>query len=255
MRLKLTLQHSPNQALPINYQYLISSWVYHTLAKADEKYATFLHKHGYNFGGKNYKLFTFSPLYPCRYRIDAARGNFILAESPTELVLSFYLDDAMQHFVIGLFRDQRMRLGKVDFGISAIETLPKPLFQKTMRFRLITPLCISRNEEDKKYAQYLHPDAEGYGELLFHNLLHKGSAAVQILFPAVELESHPEYEFSYQILSTPKSRLLDIKGTKVRGYVFDFEMTGPKKLLEVGWFAGFGEKNSSLGMGMAVVKN
>ena len=58
MRLKLTLQHRPNQVLPINYQYLISSWVYRTLESANAEFATQLHEYGYDFRGKQYKLFT-----------------------------------------------------------------------------------------------------------------------------------------------------------------------------------------------------
>ena len=62
MRLELTLQHPPNQELPINYQYLIASWIYRTLGNADADFAKQLHNHGYDFGGKKYKPVSYTHL-------------------------------------------------------------------------------------------------------------------------------------------------------------------------------------------------
>ena len=174
MRLRLTLQHPPNQVLPINYQYLVSSWIYHTLGNADKAFAKELHDNGYDFGGKKYKLFTFGALTPKWYDVNKKQATFTLSKSPTTLELSFYIDDALQHFVIGLFKDQRFELSsgrfQANFEVSGIEMLPMPTFEDTMRFQLLTPLCVSRNIEDRKHAHYASPDEDGYVELL--SLIH-----------------------------------------------------------------------------------
>ena len=60
--------------------------------------------------------------------------------------------------------------------------------------------------------------------------------------------------FTFKLLSAPKARLLHIKQTKVKGYLFDFELMAPKDLMRLGFLGGFGEKNSSLGMGMVGIK-
>lgn len=251
MRLKLILQHEPNQVLPINYQYLISSWIYRTLGNANTEYATQLHEHGYDFGGRKYKLFTFSTLHPRWFDINKKAKTFTLSKNPTEIELSFYMDDAVQNFVIGLFRDQEFSLAsgqfRADFHVTGIETLAKPVFQPTMQFRLKTPLCIGENEEGKEHAQYRSPEDAGYGELLLRNLLRKQGA---LTHNPTDDTLQFDFPYDFNLLSTPRSKLYNIKGTKVKGYLFDFELTATKALLEIGYFGGFGEKNSSLGMGM-----
>ncbi len=257
MRLLLTLEHSPNQVLPINYQWLISSWIYRTLEKADAEFSTWLHERGFGFQGKQYKLFTFSPLQPQRYQIDQKGRAFILTQGPTQLLLSFYIDEAMQHFIMGLFKDQRFALQSgrftANFTVTGIEMLAKPVFAERMRFQLLTPLCISHQEEDKKYADYLSPEDDGYAQLLLQNLLHKQNALHPQL-AATHSATDIDFPFDFQLCSTPRSKLLTIKGIQVRGFLFDFEVAAPAELLELGYYAGFGEKNSGLGMGMVRVK-
>lgn len=258
MRLLLTLNHQTNQALPINYQWLISSWIYRTLEKASPEFSAWLHEKGFGYQGRQYKLFTFSALSPQRYQIDQKAQAFVLVQPPSTIQLSFYVDEAMQHFIMGLFKGQQFSLKsgrfQADFEVSAIEMLAPPPFHEQMRFRLLTPLCVSRQEEGKKYADYLHPEDEGYGELLIQNLLHKQGAlqqqAVGPTYPNAEVDPPCDFRLLSQ---QPKSKLFTIKGVSIRGYLFDFELAAPTDLLELGYYAGFGEKNSGLGMGMAGV--
>ena len=257
MRLKLTLNHSPNQVLPINYQYLVSSWIYHTLGNADQAFAKKLHDNGYDFRGKKYKLFTFGPLIPKWYQVDKKRATITLSKSPTTIELSFFIDDALQHFVIGLFKDQQFQLTsgrfKADFEVSGIEMLPAPTFENTMRFQLVTPLCVSKNIADKKHAHYTSPDEDGYVELLLRNLLRKQNALTPQLVGESADALALDFPYDFKLLSKPYSKLFTVKGIELRGYLFDFEITATKELLELGYFAGFGDKNSSGGMGMVIV--
>lgn len=258
MRLKLTLQHPPNQVLPINYQYLISSWIYRTLSQANSAYATRLHEKGYDFAGKTYKLFTFSTLQPRWFDLNKREKTITLAKAPTELILSFHMEEALQHFVVGLFKDQRFSLEsgqrfKANFEITGIETLPCPTIEQTMRFRAITPICIKKNVEEKVHPDFLHPDDASYAELLFQNLLNKGSVSLQQQYPNLQLQIAPDFPLSFKVLSEPKSKLWVVKGIKVKGWLYDFEICMPKKCLEVGYFGGFGVSNSALGMGMVQV--
>lgn len=260
MRLRLTLDHAPNQLLPINYGYLISSWIYRTLGNANESYAQQLHEHGYDFGGKRYKLFNFSALRPKWYEVDTRRATFTLSKSPTTLELSFHIDEAVQHFVLGLFKDQQFELSsgrfRVQFTVSGIEMLPAPVLESTMRFRAQTPICIGRNMEDREHAHYASPEEEGYAELLMLNLLRKQQALKPELVGEEDGHLDMDFPYTFRLLSNPKSKLVAIKGIKVRGYLFDFELMAPKELMELGYFGGFGEKNSNYGMGQVeVMKN
>lgn len=256
MRLSITLQHRSGEALPINYPWLISSWVYRTLEKASPEFSHWLHDQGFGYEGRNYKLFTFSPLQPQRYRIDREQRAFILAEGPTRLILSFYIDEALQHFVMGLFKDQTFYLQsgrfRVDFTVQTLRMLSRPEFHSSMNFRLLTPLCVSYQREGEKYPNYLHPTDPRYSELLIRNLLRKRAALQteppELAGPADDIN----FSYRFECLSEPKSKLLSIKGIQVRGYLFDFTLAAPAELLEMGYYAGFGEKNSGVGMGMVL---
>lgn len=257
MRLKLLLNHPPNQVLPINYQYLISSWIYYTLKKANFEFAKKLHSYGYDFNGKKYKLFSFGPLCPRWFNINKRKGTFILAKSPTVLELSFFVDEAVQHFVAGLFKNQRLNLStgkfQVDLQVGGIEILPSLMLTNTMRFQTQTPICISTKLEEKEHATYLHPKSEEYAGLLLQNLLRKQKAFQSETVGIDSSEYESNFPFDFKVLSNPKPKLISIKGTKVRGYLFDFEMTASKELMKVGYYGGMGEKNSSLGFGMVKV--
>ena len=171
------------------------------------------------------------------------------------------MDDALQHFVIGLFKDQQFSLSsgqyfKADFQVVGIETLQKPFFSETMRFRTTTPLCLSRNEEGKVHAQYLSPELPEYGELLVQNLVRKYQAAITKVAADTDIPNFENLAYlntSFRLLNQPKSKLLAIKGVKMRGWLFDFELTASRELLEVGYFGGFGQGSSGIGMGMVKI--
>ena len=174
MRIKLTLNHPPNSILPINYAYPISAMIYKMLQKADPVFSQWLHEHGWGEDGKKYKLFTFDKLTPTYFKIQGDR--FILVEGPTYLTLSFLMDEALGHFIQGLFHEQRFGLGdkrnQTDFEVVSVDILPKIIFSERMKFKLKTPLVISSKDEGSRYAQYRHPeiDQPEYSAIFFKNL-------------------------------------------------------------------------------------
>jgi CRISPR-associated endoribonuclease Cas6 len=82
--------------------------------------------------------------------------------------------------------------------------------------------------------------------LFFRNLLAKCKAANN---HGLTLDETQLGRCQLKILNTPRSKLVVIKAnttqeTKVRGFTYDFEITAPAELIEIGYKAGFGEKNS-----------
>lgn len=273
MRFKLTIENSPrnNNILPLNYQYELSAWIYKILNHGNEEFAEWLHQKGYTNDYKNFKLFTFSNLLIPKYQI---KGDRMKIESRiNELIVSFYPIESLEYFITGLFNNQQFTIGdkksKAAFTVNYVEKLPEPEFQNTMEFKALSPILISyKNTENQKYAEYKHPEDNNYGELLMKNLAEKHNA-----FYASEANSfgdpnsekvksleacNLDYEFHTQ--SKPKSRLITIKSgtkqeSKLRGYLYRFRLKAPKELLRLGYYAGFGEKNS-LGFGCGeIVEN
>jgi CRISPR-associated endoribonuclease Cas6 len=251
MRLKLQLEALGSDLLPFNYEYAVSAWIYKTLAQADPIFATWLHDNGYSTEDnyRKFKLFTFSKIEPAAYRIVPRKG-FLLQEKQAQLTLSFLIDKAMQDFVTGIFQSQslsiRIKGGSIDFKIVHVEVLPTPNFQPIMRFRAKSPIFMSKREEGVSQAIYISPDDADYKTFVINNLLEKARALNEDISPALT---------DFRALTKPNSQLLNINATKIKAFSFDFIIAAPVELIRIGYYAGFGGKNSSLGLGFCEIRD
>ena len=254
MELHLTLSICGGTTLPVNYQYPLSSWIYKVIGQADAGYADFLHKSGFRYESRRFKMFTFSQLDTRPYRVVGNRMTLLGKE--ISLTVRFAVDSSMEHFVSGLFMQQRLRLGdmydRVDLEVSRVETIAPPAFRETMTYRCLSPVCASLARADRS-AEYLTPESPAFGQSLMRNLLHKHAA----LAMADDTVSGEFPDFRFRLLNTPRKKGIHIKDhtaghTQVIGHLFHFELTAPVELHELGYDAGFGEKNS-MGFGCVEV--
>ncbi len=256
MRIQLTLHCRPGSRLPLNYQYEFSSWIYRTLAQASPEFATWLHEQGYSLEGyKRFKLFTFSRLQlHTPFRIDKAAQAIVLTSGRAGLTLSFLLNDALGHFISGLFQQQRFGIGNarfpaVDFEVQSVELLPPPVFEPVMRFRTLSPVCVSAAEAGHPHPQYRSPEAPDYAELLLGNLQEKLLTANHYVPSPALHPATPAAVQHFRLLSQPQKNGITLKAgtpqeTKVIGYAYDFELSAPPALMEIGYYAGFGVENA-----------
>lgn len=260
MRLLLHLKPLSQQPeLMWNYHYPLSSWLYSVISRADEKYAAFLHDKGYRVdSGKVFKHFTFSDL---RAKINFRKGEpgFRVMSPMVQWMVSFYVDKAAESFIIGLFQDQKIRLfNKIydtTLAVERVEVLPEPDFQVATRFKAVSAMVIAEKVDGKD--QYLAPDDPGFGFYLLSGLKDK----YRSIFQENEIESGlADADITFKLIdaSKAKSRKITIKedkreATQVKGYRdFEFELTGPKEILEVGFYGGFG-KECAQGFGFCEV--
>lgn len=255
MQFRLTLSCSPGRTLvPFNYAYRLSGFLYAVLADADAQYARFLHEQGYALSPtRRFKLFTFSDLQIPDFRVDARAGGIWVNSTYVEWVVSFYIDTAAQHFIEGLFRDQRCVIAspthRAEFMIERVEAIPIDIKGETVRLRTLSPVVIAERDS-RGLDQYLHPADERFAPLLISNLMGKYES-VGLLSNVGPTETDLP-NVSYRLLPQhqPKSRLLTIKEgsraqTQVRGYYnFDFELSGPPDVLELAVLAGVGRYNA-----------
>jgi CRISPR-associated endoribonuclease Cas6 len=256
MRLHLTLHNRPGSKLSLNYNYEVSSAVYKILSLADPTFSQWLHDIGYPLEGRKFKLFTISDLrFGEGFRIHKHNGTVSLGNRQY-LTLSFFVNEAVEKFVAGVFREQRFGIGTnglpaVDFYIQSVEVEPPPVFGPVMRFRTISPIVMSRYEEGKRYEQYMSPDEPGYEKQFFDNLRHKYESARKAGLVG-DLPAQDGGEMKFRLLGQPKKRGVLIKAgtaaqTKVIGYDFGFELEGPEVLLRFGYEAGMGLDNPVFG--------
>lgn len=247
MRFRLTFELTDGRLLPMNYQYLISSWIYQRLGLADKTYANFLHEEGYQAEGKAFKLFTFSELkLP---KISVRDDRFMLRGKELSLIVCLKIDQAATNLIQGVFTETEWKLGdkKSQVGLRTIkvETLPEPKPNQLSVLHTASPLVISIKEEGKRHAQYLKPDDPRFARQFIQNLLRKYQS-----YNGSSSYGTEDVSFAFIKYHKPASRLITIKAftdeeTKVRGYRFDFALTAPADLIAFGLEAGFGEYNAN----------
>ena len=257
MRFKLTfnLTNPKERILPLNYQYELSSWIYHVLNSGSPEFATWLHDHGYTDDRKQFRMFTFSNLAIAERKIQADRMEILSRE--ISMIVSMIPDEMIRHFITGLFQDQLFTLGdrltQVPLKVISVEGLHEPVFSGNMSFTALSPLLISFKFPDDRYARYLSPDHHDYPALFFRNLKEKFRAYSGADMPFDEKDG------TLQILSAPRKKGILIKAgtsmeSKIIGYQYDFRLTAQQELLRFGYYTGFGEKNS-MGFGCGEVKS
>ncbi len=264
MVFKITFKVLKQRAvLPYSYQYELSAWIYKMISSSNSQLATFLHSKGYGQGFKSFKLFTFSNLYIPRFKTTP--GGLKIVSPTIDFTISFLVDEVAASMIQPLFEQQTFTLGnkqsQVPLKVISILTRPFDITSSTMRFRTTSPIVVSNfeviDDRGKTQAKYLHPHDEHYEALFFKNLLDKYQSAVhhQIITPAAApLAAKP---MQLRVLGQKvRSKLVEIKAntaaaTKVRGYLFDFEVMAPQALLKVGYLGGFGGQGA---MGFGAVK-
>jgi CRISPR-associated endoribonuclease Cas6 len=261
MRFKLYLR--PTSARPRimwNYHYPLSSWLYGIIAKADERYADFLHNKGYELSTrKRFKHFTFSDLR-CKIGKSDTKG-FEIVSPLVEWTVSFYIDKAAESFIIGLFQDQQIRLfdnsHDATFMIERVETLAESIITPTTRLKATSAMVVAEKLNDMD--QYLEPSDERFSKYLVEGLKDKYLSAMIERGEKINPEfQHQEISFRLTEGSNVKSRKVTIKdgkssATEVRGFRnFEFELTAPEEIIKVGLYGGMG-KEASQGFGFCEV--
>ena len=77
--------------------------------------------------------------------------------------------------MVGLYKQDELKIGDESFLLSQIEFLPEPEFGEEKKFSCLSPIVVSKSilDGEKKRTLYLtHEDAD-FGEGIRRNLLHK----------------------------------------------------------------------------------
>lgn len=249
LRLMLSIQSCRGKKeIPINYQYPLHSAIYDILSKSDVEFTTHLHDHGYQYnGGKIHKLFAFSNLIVPRpgIAIDKERERLIIKSDTVYLYISFQPEKDTQHFIQGIFAQQSFRiydqLSELEFIIQEVQVMPPLEYSSEEVFNTLSPVCISLRN-DKGHMDYLRPDHPLYETGILTGLLSRYQTITG-------KEYEGEKYCRLKLLNEPKSALINIKGIRVRGFRYKFQIELPEPLMQIVWESGVGEKGS-MGFGM-----
>jgi len=262
MRLKFKLNYRGANNLPINYNYFLSSSIYELLRFGKPEFSKFLHDKGYRLNNKSYKLFTFALLFE-KFTIE--EGSFKLLSPSLKLIVSSPLiEDFLKTMVISSFKKQIFELSikseKFIFDIQQIERLPHPNFKEEMKFLMLTPMVLSTfddspSKNNQYYLRYFD-NINLINKVFNNNLKNKFKLIKQKEYKGNGVTF--EWDKSYIKNALARRKKITKKITiyssnnkiDVIGNLAPFYLKGDPQLMEIGYEAGFGEKNS-MGFGMA----
>jgi CRISPR-associated endoribonuclease Cas6 len=179
-----------------------------------------------------------------RFRIQ--EGKMIIKSHQAHFFFSTLKDEIAIKLVEGLLEKPKVKIGSAEFIVSEIRVLEEKEIKEKGRFVTLSPINVTTAQDDgngKLRIVDLYPDTPKFYENLKRNLIKKYTA-----FYGHEPEKD---ELKIKVMRA-KAKRLRIKNTYHRCVEMVFEAEGSKELLEVGYKAGFGERNS-MGFGMVKV--
>ncbi|MGH7908360.1 MAG: CRISPR-associated endoribonuclease Cas6 [Thermodesulfobacteriota bacterium] len=265
MRLRL-LFHTPENGfvIPLNYNYYLTSIIYDSLKRASPEFSRFLHDKGYQDGFRSFKFFTYSQLRSEKREI---KGNVIRFLSQVEWFISSPTDDFILNFLNGVFETAGIKIGDKKLPLQNAEVLEPPKFSDKMKFKCLSPITISRVDivegsgsptslpldrypRSQRVQHFIRPWESDLSEKISQNLVRK----FRLLYgkepsnSSLKIELDSEYKSGRNI-----EKLVNFKGTNIKGFMSPFTVEGNPELIEVGHETGFGDKNS-MGFGMVEAK-
>lgn len=242
-RLQLIISNdNKRNSLPIDYQYMQSAVIYKILSSSDETYASWLHDNGFQLeSGKRFKLFCYSRFHIGKYRLEQDAQTLKLLNKQAEWTICFLPERSTQEFVQGLFNGTHFTIGNssnnVSFDITGLEMLPPLPELDKVTYEATSPVCIKRHIGNR--VQYLSPTDAHYTDGILEGLLSRYEALHGKPFDG------DTSSFRFELLNGKvKSQLVDIKGIKVRGYLYSFRLTAPSELHHIAYDGGIGEQCS-----------
>jgi CRISPR-associated endoribonuclease Cas6 len=167
------------------------------------------------------------------------------------LDLSFYVDQALELMLMGLFQDETFRLGNVqyqtEFRVVNLELLPSPDFTTTMVYTTGSPVVISEKLLSG-FEDYLHPNDERFAVFCAQHICSKYQVVTGQRLEATQVE------VAVLDHSRTKQRLVHFKAgtedvTHVKAFTnFSIQLTAPVAVQQVVYASGLGKYTSS-GMG------
>lgn len=228
----------------LSWDYLnyLQGLVYLALAGYNPELAQRVHDDGFTGGGKRFRLFTFSLLYP-RLRPKVYRAGLEISGEVRWWFSSPVLG-VVEALAGGLLGLGEVRVGPLRASLLRIGVEPLPEFGTEAVFTTLSPLVVSTGEGTDEAGRFrrrfLGPEEPEFFRVLGRNLGRKAEAC--------EL-SVGEGPVEFEVVGRFKSRLFTSHGVKVRGWQLTLRMRGPGPLLRLAYEAGLGERTAQ-GFGM-----
>ncbi len=234
MRIKIKLFSEKEIILPFSYNYILQSFIYRNL---NIVLSNFLHEKGYLYEKRSFKLFTFSRISG-KFHIEDK--NFIFTP-PVFLTVSSPKEEILESFAETIVKKSIFSLSDNTVYVEAVEVQFYPDFSKQeYEIKMLSPVTVystlkSKNGKEKTY--YYSPAEKEFNCLIKENLKKKYFLIYQKKTEINNFEIHPID------LKTSNLKIINYKGTIIKGWMGKFKMRGEKEVLKVAYDCGIGSKN------------
>jgi len=234
MRLRIEFDVVGN-VIDINYNYQVASFIYRYIERANPSLSLDLHKPNV------FKFFTFSRIDIPNKRFEIVGDKLVIKSDKVNLYFSTPKIEIAESFVEGLLRKPEVKVGGAEFVVSSVKVLREHEIGDKVRFATLSPISVTTLRDGRQYD--LYPKDAKFYENLRTNLIKKF---------VVLYGRYPEGDDLKVRPLKVKPKRIKVKNTHHRCVEMVFDAEGSKELLELGYKAGFGERNS-MGFGMVKV--
>jgi len=222
--------------VPVSYNYGVQSLIYKYI---DRQLSDFLHDKGYIFGKRRFKLFTFSRIQG-HARFLRNEKVFAFADSFNIIVASpigTFIESLAENFI----KSAEARLFKQTVHVESINVCAQPHFDSEVVVTMLSPVTMYSTfstPDGRKKTYYYNPFEKEFSQLLEENLKKK----YEILYKTKANGA----DFSIEPIGISKNheKIIDYKGTVIKGWMGRYRLKGSPELLALGYNAGLGGKNS-----------
>lgn len=223
-------------SLPIATAATIQGLLYRAL-REDENYSSFMHDKGNSFGGRKYKLFSFSELQG-RYEIQGKNIVFIeTAKLSVRAADTYYIQLLFTYFT----KNRSISLGTETVEVADMQLRDNHIFANTISVRTLSPITVYITEEDGHTVHFTPEDKRFYDGIVDNArrkwISHTGSG------DGFALEIVPKDSARFKKCATR------FKETFINAWHGTFILSGPPQVLDFLYHTGLGSKNSQ-GFGM-----
>ncbi|CAD7777341.1 MAG: CRISPR associated protein Cas6 [Candidatus Methanoperedenaceae archaeon GB50] len=235
MRIEINLSAETPLILPKSHNHLLQGFIYSLL---DPLLRKRLHKEGYPYEKRRFKLFTFSRLLG---KVKMFKEYFQF-NPPLKLIVSSPKDEILQSLAEGLLKSPEVILGKNTVYIDSINVAARPSFNHKVTIKMLSPVTIRSTlygADGSKKSYYYSPFEKEFCRLIKENLRKK----YKIVF---NKNLGHDFEFSIKPQKVPPSseKIIIYKGTVIKAWMGIYEIKGNPEVIALSYDTGLGAKNS-----------
>jgi CRISPR-associated endoribonuclease Cas6 len=226
----------------MNYFYYLSSLIYRQLENSNRDFSAMLHDKGFTLNNKSFKMFAFSRLLPEKFKRE---DNFIILDGRITWYVSSPIEDFILYFADAITSDSCISINNCILSVESVSLIRGIEFKRNMRFKPLSPVVVTegRDVEGRIKPRTVPVDSPKFVENIKSNLLRKYFILNNSL--PDDMDFYIKFSDMDKYL---KGKLINYKGTYIKGYMAPFDFKGNTDLIKVAYETGLGEKNSQ-GMG------